>query len=148
MIITETGNMIVKNEIEQTGGGFWDTVKLMFIALAIAMAVAGLVLVIFYFLAYNFLEKICKNSWIYGLIAVLGMVLEIGGLIGSIFAGAGIPFVALGMFLEIFTILCDFMRKDPGWQLDVGLGIFGLLPVVGLLGSFGKYGRKLFKLIS
>ena len=132
------------NQIEQSGGGFWDLVKWLFVALAIALAAAGLILVFMYFFFYDFLTGLCKNQWIYGILSILPIVLEIVGLVLTVIV-IGVPIMGVGMFLEVFTILCDFMRKEPGWPLDVGLGIFGLIPIIGLVGSVGKLGRRIFK---
>lgn len=132
--------------IEQSGGGFWDIFKWLFIVLIIVLGIALLVFTMMYFFFRNLLTRLCKNQWIYGILVVLPLILEIVGTILTII-GVGVPIAGIGIFLEIFTIICDFLRKDPGWKIDVGLGIFGLIPVIGLVGNVAKIVRRIIKFI-
>lgn len=126
----------------------------MFIALAIVLVISGILIgglfMIGYLIGadyiYPLIAWVCTNNWTYALLVIAPIIIEIAGIILSVI-GIGIPIVGVGMFLEILVIVCDFIKRSPGWKWDVALGVFGLLPLVGLVGNVGKVFRLIQKML-
>jgi len=143
-----------EDEEKTFGQRFLQILKWLFITLAIVVGISIFLFISFWLLSYflgfdafiiRIISWFCKNKAAYLALTIAPIILEIVG-IGLAFVGVGIPIVGFGMFLEMLTILCDYIRQEPGWQGDVGLGIFGLIPIVGLFGNFGKVFKGVRKL--
>ena len=144
-----------EEEKEQTWGDwFWWLLKWMFIVLGIVLLISGILIgglfMIGYFVGadyiYPLVSWVCTNSLTYTILTIAPIILEIVGIVLSV-TGIGIPIVGVGMFLEILVIVCDFLRKEPGWKWDVALGVFGLIPLAGIGGNIGKVIRLIQKTV-
>lgn len=137
-------------EVEETvDNSFMDSLKSVMYSLLIALLVVllisglfiGILILISYLIGGNLLAPIlkfvCKYETIF---AILPVVLEIIGLALSFFL-IGIPLVGLGIFIEILVTLCDFFK---GAKLNLFLDLFGLIPVIGLVGNIFKIIRLFF----
>ena len=141
-------DQLVAEQKEQTWGEwFWWLLEWMFIVLGIVLVISGIVLGLLFYVAYDtMISWICTNTWTYAILTIAPIIIEIVGIVLSV-VGIGIPIVGVGMFLEILVIICDFMRKEPGWKWDVALGVFGLIPLVGMGGNIAKVIRLIQKLL-
>jgi len=129
------------NDIENNDGMFVKIFKSSGIAILIAVALAALIVGPLIYFIPTISRILCAISGLYFWVIFVPTAIIVLGYILSIF-GVGSPIVGLGVFMEIVLVMCDFLGQRSGWQIDVGLGVFSLIPIIGLLGNVGRIVRS------
>jgi hypothetical protein len=132
-------------EQKDTKKEFWKVMKAILITFGIIIAVVVLIVfVIAYLLIKTVARPICGWGFLQAMMVLIPFLGEIAGYVIA-FTGVGLPITGIilvvGSIVETVSSVCDFITGN--WVMGL-LGIFGTIPIVGLVPQGLRGGIKLF----
>ena len=127
---------------------FWKVLKIIMITFGIIIAViVFVVFIISYILIKTVARPICGWGFLQMLLVLLPFVGDIAAYVIAV-SGVGLPItgiiLVIGAILETISSVCDFVNGN--WIQGM-LGIFGTIPIVGIVPQGLRGGTKLFSRI-
>lgn len=124
---------------------FWQIVKIVLLTFGIIIAiVVFIVFVIAYLLIKTVARPICHWSFLQSMMVLIPFIGEIAGYVIA-FTGVGLPITGIilvvGAIVETISSVCDFITGN--WVQGL-LGVFGTIPIVGLVPQGLRGGFKIF----
>ena len=128
---------------EKKQSDFMKTLKIILITFGIIIAiVVFVVFLIAYLLIKTVARPICGWGFFQAMLVLLPLLGEIAGYVIA-FTGVGLPITGIilvvGAILETISSVCDFITGN--WVQGL-LGIFGTIPIVGILPQGLRGGMK------
>ena len=128
---------------------FWKVVKIILLTFGIIIAiVVFIVFIIAYLLIKTVARPICGWGFFQAMLVLIPLLGEIAGYVIA-FTGVGLPITGIilvvGAILETISSVCDFVNGN--WVQGL-MGIFGTIPIVGILPQGLRGGMKIFTSIA
>jgi hypothetical protein len=130
---------------EKKKNDFWKTLKIILITFGIIIAiVVFIVFLIAYLLIKTVARPICNWSFFQAMLVLIPLIGEIAGYVIA-FTGVGLPVTGIilivGAIVETVSSVCDFVTGN--WVQGL-LGVFGTIPIVGIVPQGLRAGVKVF----
>lgn len=128
---------------------FWDVMKVILITFGIIIAVVVFVVfIVAYLLIKTVARPICSWGFLQMMMVIVPFIGEIAGYVIA-FTGVGLPITGIilvvGSIIETVSSVCDFITGN--WVMGL-MGLFGTIPIVGLVPQGLRAGFKVFQAIA